>query len=935
MQEIAYDALGENVARRSVPISEGTPEAQLLNDTFQYDAIGREVLHTTPWGPTLPTSYSGLQVTATDAAGQPTVTILDPLGRPVTVTDPTGAPTAYSYQPFGTLYTVTAPSNALTRTTRDAYGRVVQLDDPNRGTTTSVHDGFGELWSSTDALGRVVTYQYDGLGRTLSRLDQNGAEMLTTSWTWDTAPHGIGKLATLTSPDGTKSYGYTPLSQLQTITLDIDVTNSEPDRLVGSFTYDNLGRVRQITYPMPAGGAPFIIDQDRDTYGHVLTVRDDTTGTHYWHLADVDNAGRYKTESFGNSVSTTRTYFPDKQSLQSITTTSGTTAVQSLTYDYDDRLDLKSRSDALQPQNTTEWFRYDPVERLTCAYFNAVENNAAPCALTYGYDPTGNGNLTTKSDVGTLAYGDPKHPHAVTTAGTDAFGYDPVGNQTTRPGATIAYTPFDLPKIITQSTGAITFAYDGDEDRIRKNTPTEETLYFGDLYERDTLTGAPVAHRYYVRSPERVVAIVTVGGTTPGALYVHIDHLGSVDVLTDGSGNATEHRSYDPFGQRRNPVWGQQPPASFPSLTTEGYTGQESDPELGLVNMKGRVYDPKAGRFLTTDPLVSDPLSAQSWNAYSYVGNNPLNFTDPTGFDEEQVLVQIKTGTPPPPPKADAPKGSPSKPNAPQPPSGKRPDPDISQALAAGAAKPPKDVGTTGSGSGSVPQRVVVAGAGVVGLPLGAPGVPGIPLGAPGAPGVGPLNAPGPFGPNAFGPGSYIAPPPTAQVPSLPGTGPVQAPGPPTVPAKAPGVSIGGIVGGVVFILSMGMTFDGDAHPTLPPREYEIVRYDDKAPPNFENHHGVLDIWATHNVPGYRSRAGDSTSIRLTEDHHKATTKAYREWLKERTGKPVGAHVDWTQVSPREILELSERLFNAAEVPHAAREEYYRAVTRYFYKSGQ
>ena len=49
--------------------------------------------------------------------------------------------------------------------------------------------------------------------------------------------------------------------------------------------------------------------------------------------------------------------------------------------------------------------------------------------------PTGNGNLTTKSDVGTLVYGDPAHPHAVTSAGSDTYGYDAVGNQTARPAA--------------------------------------------------------------------------------------------------------------------------------------------------------------------------------------------------------------------------------------------------------------------------------------------------------------------------------------------------------------------------------------------------------------------------------------------------------------------------------------------------------------------
>jgi RHS repeat-associated protein len=360
------------------------------------------------------------------------------------------------------------------------------------------------------------------------------------------------------------------------------------------------------------------------------------------------------------------------------------------------------------PPSTTERFRYDPVERLTCAYFDTVEDDSAPCALSYAYDPTGNGNLTTKSDVGTLLYGDSKHPHAVTTAGTDTFGYDPIGNQTQRPGATIAYAPFDLPKTITQSAGSITFAYDGDESRIRKTTPTEETLYFGDLYQRDTLSSAPSAHRYYVRSPERVVAVVTVGGTTPGTLYVHVDHLGSVDVLTDASGNVVEHRSYDPFGARRNPVWGQQPPASFPSLTTVGYTGQEADNELGLVNMKGRVYDPKVGRFLTIDPLVADPLSAQSWNAYAYVENNPLNFVDPTGFEYTPPPVDPEYAKDPTVQRIQAAecaglsglecsKGPPV-----------RTVEGPREATQVGATRPPVDVSTTGSASGNAPQPAAV-----------------------------------------------------------------------------------------------------------------------------------------------------------------------------------------------------------------------------------
>lgn len=128
-----------------------------------------------------------------------------------------------------------------------------------------------------------------------------------------------------------------------------------------------------------------------------------------------------------------------------------------------------------------------------------------------------------------------------------------------------------------------------------------------------------------------MVAIVTRGGPKPGTAYVHTDHLGSVDVLTDEDGDVVERRSYDAFGQRRNPEWGEPPPASFGGMTSLGFTAHEGDQDLGLVNMKGRVFDPGSGAFLTTDPIISDLSFGQSLNAYSYVLNNPLTFTDPSG----------------------------------------------------------------------------------------------------------------------------------------------------------------------------------------------------------------------------------------------------------------------------------------------------------------
>ncbi|WP_437668820.1 RHS repeat-associated core domain-containing protein [Sorangium sp. So ce131] len=711
MQEIAYDARGEHIARRSVPVREGTPEREMLYDVYKHDAVGREVRHTTPWKAVVETEHDALRVRVTDALDHVTVVEKDPLGRTVAVTDAARGVTRYGYGPFGVLTTVTDPGGAVTTTAHDAFGRVRRREDPDRGTTVVTNDGFGEVITSADALGRVTTFAYDGLGRPRSRLDEHGAERSTTTWTWDTAAHGIGKLETLASPDGQKTYTYNEDGKLETATLRID---GERAALKSRLDYDDFGRVETITYPAPAGAAPFFVRHDHDPHGHVLAVRDSATRAAYWRLTDVDDAGRFREEAFGNGVVTQRSYYADKQRLKSVLTQSGADAVQDLDYGYDDRLHLTRRTDARQPQHRHERFRHDALARLTCAYFSATESASAPCELEYDYAP--DGNLRLKSDVGALRYDDPLHPHAVTGEGTatSSFSYDAVGNQIARPGGvTVRYTPFDLPEQITQGASVVTFAYDGDQQRIRKTTPDEETIYFGDLYERvtDAATGR-AEHRYHVHSPERVVAIVTRGGEAPGTRYVHVDHLGSVDALTDEDGAVVERRSYDPFGQRRDPVWGRPPPASFESTTTRGFTGHEDDDELGLVNMKGRVYDPRVGRFLTTDPIVQAPLSGQSWNPYSYVRNSPLSYVDPSGFQAEYERPPIDPEYHKDPEvqriqgagcwgiecshpfyhRAESPSIEGSR-----------------EAAEVGATAAPVDVGTTGTSSGHMPQPMTTA----------------------------------------------------------------------------------------------------------------------------------------------------------------------------------------------------------------------------------
>jgi RHS repeat-associated protein len=84
--------------------------------------------------------------------------------------------------------------------------------------------------------------------------------------------------------------------------------------------------------------------------------------------------------------------------------------------------------------------------------------------------------------------------------------------------------------------------------------------------------------------------------------------------------------------QRRNPNGTDDTTGSITSQTTCGLTGEEQLSAAGLVHLNGRIYDPLLARFTSADPTVTEPMNLQGWNRYSYVGNDPLAFTDPNRF---------------------------------------------------------------------------------------------------------------------------------------------------------------------------------------------------------------------------------------------------------------------------------------------------------------
>ena len=115
-----------------------------------------------------------------------------------------------------------------------------------------------------------------------------------------------------------------------------------------------------------------------------------------------------------------------------------------------------------------------------------------------------------------------------------------------------------------------------------------------------------------------------------GLFYIHSDHLGSTSIMSYGQGHSQQGQevlgsqaSYLPFGD-----WRVEPGHE---LTDQGFTGQKHNMDLGLYYYNARFFIPGIGRFASADTIVPDPMNPQQFNRYSYVLNNPLRYTDPTG----------------------------------------------------------------------------------------------------------------------------------------------------------------------------------------------------------------------------------------------------------------------------------------------------------------
>ena len=347
--------------------------------------------------------------------------------------------------------------------------------------------------------------------------------------------------------------------------------------------------------------------------------------------------------TFGNNVSTSYTLSPVNGRLMGVSTLKSGTTLRSWGYAYLADGNLQRRSDLLAAQH--ERFEYDNMDRIKRWVDADAQGKALAGGWSVDYKIDDFGSITQRkfnagSSTGgtsqTANYTIDPNSHRVTAASlwSGSYTYDANGNQTGRPDSeVVTYTAFDLPKKITGPRPA-DFDYDafGTRARKQKTGTSNFTIYVAGLYEK-RVTGLTKEHVFYVMGPRGVVAQVTrPEGSTEDTKYLHSDNLGSVDTVTSAAGGIAEQTKRDPFGNAVSNFNQPTLPTTITASTKKvrlGFTGHEQDDELGMINMRGRMFDARLGRFLTPDPVVG---SGRGHNRYSYVRNNPLRFIDPTGL---------------------------------------------------------------------------------------------------------------------------------------------------------------------------------------------------------------------------------------------------------------------------------------------------------------
>jgi RHS repeat-associated protein len=645
--ETQYDNLGR-VHLQGMPCTFVSCTQYWVTNT--YDIVNRLTESQRPISssnPTLQTTtyaYQGRTTTVTDPQSKVTTAINLVTGASARVKDHNGYYVSFNRDAFASVLSV---KDSLSNTLKSAtyqYGVapfVVSTTDMDSGNWSYTVDALGEVTAHSDAKGQNFSMTYDALSRPLVRTDPD----VTTTWTWGTsaASYNIGQLQSVSSADGaespyTEAYGYDSRSRLSTKTLTLPMDSS----YTYTSTYNTTtGLLDTLQYPVSTSSYQLKL-QYGYTKGILATVTDAGAGTVYWRDNTTNPRGQVTQETLGNGVITNRTFDAVTGWVGAVTAgLSGTSTLQNAAFLYDYVGNVTQRQD--NRIGLTENFYYDNLYRLDHSTLGGSTN------LQMQYDTGGMGNIASRSDIagGAAWTYDPAKKHEVTQAGSTSYTYtyDANGNAITRNGQPVSWSSYNYPTGISSPGESVQFEYDPERQRWKTlysgSSGLETTYHVGTLLEK-VVNGSTTDYRHYIYAGKELVVIYSRIGTGYTHRYVLEDHQSSYASLLSNTGGLDVNESFTAYGNRRDGnTWSGAPSdtdeTTINGISRRGFTGETIlGVSMDLTHLNGRVLDSITGRFLSADPMVSQPGNTQNWNPYSYVLNNPLTLVDPSGFKQTQ-----------------------------------------------------------------------------------------------------------------------------------------------------------------------------------------------------------------------------------------------------------------------------------------------------------
>jgi RHS repeat-associated protein len=677
--DVQYDQMGR-VWRSSNPY-----RAQGLNGainpsgiwtTNQFDALGRVTTVTLPDNTTVQSTYQGIYTTVIDPAGKQRRQKADALGRIVRVDEPDASgnlgtvdgptqATSYDYNTQGNVIHVQQGTGATVQnryfkydgvgrliyerqveqagilssfdplTGNSAWSRKLVYDETINGVTYS-----GLLTTAYDARNISTQFQYDNLNRVWQIAYSDGTPAITNNYD-QTRPGYLNK-GRLTEASTAAVASLPATSQTYNYDLMGRVANNQ--QTVGDQTYS-------LTYGYNAGGA---LTSETYPSGRVVSYAFDSAA----RLAQVSSGSTVYANQFDYSL--------PQGLLRSFALGNG--AVES--FDYNSRLQLKSldlaksgtvlqhydykygvfdpNSNSLDESKNNgqiariegtigtqkQWqqnFAYDSIGRLSSARELRGDNNQQSYLINYDYDLFGNRYQKQSRNGGnpfTQVWTEDADIDQMTNRVANNVSYDNAGNV-----------------LVDQKFRQLKFQYDAN-NRQRQSSNLDDTSAVVSVYDAGgqrvaTQVAGSLTNVLVYDALGKLVAEYGNSSATNGTHYIFGDHQGSTRAVMKGSGAASElvvaRHDYLPFGEELYANVGMRSNGqgyNGVDSVRQKYAGMETDDATGMAHTLWRQYDSSSGRWTSPDPYggsmtITDP---QSFNRYSYVNNNPVNLTDPSGL---------------------------------------------------------------------------------------------------------------------------------------------------------------------------------------------------------------------------------------------------------------------------------------------------------------